>query len=349
MPTSPTYYTPSQKEFLFAIESVAAGTAGTTVIREPCNDIVTTINRTTVEHMEYTGNAAVHVGSDETQHSATIVVTVPARNTGFASFAQLAMMGNASETVSTGSPPYSHTGTPSITTNRCNTFTIWHNHGDSANVLQMTYATITDISLTIDPAGVLVAAITLTSNFPTWGARPTINTYIGSTANYPKTRTLGSQGTYNLYNSANALYSNKILGATIALSRAVEVLPNAQGLDPADIATAEIQLAVTIQAEYDGIGAATIHRDYLNYTELGTTSFKHNIVFTNADGFSTTYTFWPARWGDGFTVDFSGTIVKLSGPLNSYHDLATVNAASPKQTMLESIVVKNALSALMTS
>lgn len=347
-PTSPTYYTPSQKEFIFAIESVAAGTAGTVLIREPCIDIVTTPSRTTVEHMEYTGNAAVHVGSDETQHQAQIVITVPLRASGFAAFALLATQGNASEVVA-GAGPYTHTGKPSITTNRCNTFTIWHNHGDSANVMQMVYGTISDISIAGDPTGVMMATITLTSYFPTEVAHPSITTYVGSTANYKSTRVFGSQGTYSLYSSASTTYTNKMLGCTIDLSRTVEALPNGQGLNPADIGTAELGLQVSINAEYDGIGAATIHKDYLTYAALGDSSHKHSLSFTDADGNGFVFTFWPAKWADGFAVDYSGTIVKLSGPLNNYHDLASVNTASPKQTMLESLVVTNLLSTAMTS
>lgn len=350
-PTSPVYYTPSQTEFLFAIESVAAGTAGTVIIRESCNSIVPTPQRTTVEYLEYTGNAAVHVGSDETQHSGSIVITVPFRTSGFAAFAALAFMGNGSEVVTGSGDPYTHTGTPAITTNRCNTFTIWANLGDAAHTLRHVYGTISDISLSIDPTGILVANITVSSNFPVPVAHPAITSYVGSTATFLKTRILGSQGVYTLYSSAGSggVYANKILGATIDLSRAIEVLPNAQGLNPADIATDELMTAVSINAEYDGIGAATIHADYLNYVELGDSTHKHNIVFTDADGHSVTLTFWPAKWGDGFSVDMSSTIIKLAGPLNLYHDLASVNKSSPKQTMLESLVITNAISAAMTT
>src|SRR5206468_2760854 len=124
----------------------------------------------------------------------------------------------------------------------------WHDTGDTANVLQMTYATISDYSLTVNPAGVLMASIKLSSFFPVTVAKPTIVTYIGSTANYAKTRVLGSQGTYTLYSSAGAAYVNKILGATITFSRPVEVEPNAQGLNPADIATGALTLGVQIDA-----------------------------------------------------------------------------------------------------
>lgn len=345
-PSAPAFFTPSQVEFVFGVEDVTAGVppvggAGHAIIREPCISIVPTVSRMTYEAMEYTGNAAVHVGSDETQHGASVVVTVPFRTSGFAAYACMAICGDGAEAVS-GS--YIHTGTPSITTNRQNTFTIWYNTGDSAHTMQMVYGTITDISLSVDPTGVLMASITLQTFFPVPGAHPTIDTYIGSTATYLKTRVLGNQGTYSLKSSAGTAYVNKILGATIDLSRAFEALPNAQGLNPADIATGELVTAVSFNAEYDGIGAATIYKNYLDYVELGDSTHKHSILFTDADLNTATFTFWPAKFADGTTLDYSGTIVKIAAVLNNYHDLASVNTASPKQTMLESIAIKNGIS-----
>jgi hypothetical protein len=434
-PTSPAYYTPAQKEFIYSIETVAAGTAGTlNITREACIDIVTTIMRDTYEAHEYTGNAGgEYVGSDETQHHAEIQIQVPVRVAGFAALALGIGMGNGSEqaviasgtspvasvTVNTGGAGYTsapavsftgggggsgaaataiiaggavtgitvtnggagytsvptvvltgggfttaatatavlgaaattntHTWKTSVLTNRLNTITIWHDTGDTGNTLQMVYCTISDVALTVNPQGVLMADIKLTSFFPVPGARPTIANYIGSTANYPKTRVLGSQGTYTLYNSAGAAYANKILGATITFSRPIEVEPNAQGLNPADIATGPLTLAISIDAQYDGLGAATVYRDYLNYVELGSSTNKHSIAFTNADGNTITISFWPAKWGSGFQLQYNGVIVKLSGPLTIYNDLGTLNASAGALTAPSSISITNALSAAMTT
>lgn len=357
-PTSPTYYTPSQKEFIYAIESVAAGTAGTVLIREPCIDIVPTINRTTAEMMGYTGNAAIHIGSDETQHNATVVVTVDARADGFAGIAMLAMLGNGADTYAAG-PPKTHTKAPSITTNRCNTFTIWFNTGDSSNCLQFTYGSISDISFGVDPTGRLVATITMECFFPTKVAHPSITNYVGSTANYKITTVLGSQGTYSIRSSAGsgATYvpTANIQGATLDFSRQVEVEPNGAGLNPADIGLGELTMAVSLTAQYDGLGANTAYSDYLNYAELGDsnggadTTHMHIITFTDANSNGFKWIFYPARWGNDFALDYSGVIVKMAGSLDLYHDPASINSGTPKQTAPYSFVLTNDIASAMVS
>lgn len=347
-PTSPTAYSPESREFCFGIESVAAGTAATVITHEVAEDITIRYMRNTYQSMGFRKAAATRGKSYVTQRHVEVDIKVCYHAAGFGAFVLGCLQGNGSEGATTGTGPYIHPFTPNATGNRMNTVSLWLDWGDHAHVQKCLFGVISSWSASINPDGALEIAVTVVAKWPTFTTTVTPTNYVGSTANYPVTPVLGSQGTYTIQNGAGAAYTNNVLGCTLNFARTVAPLPNATALDPADINANEIVFTGSMDWEYDGIGANTVHADYLNYANQGASGTLHTISFTNADSYGFAIDFYYLRWTD-FTPNFSGSVVTCSATLSTEHDESQLDQATPALTAPKTIRIVNGLSAAMTT
>src|SRR5579872_4031197 len=257
-PTSPKRVLRLYRQLIYGVESVAAGTAATTFTQEPCRAVVPTVNRAAEQQMEYTGTAAALVDDLEMTHSSATVITVPARVAGYSSLATAAIIGNACDTV-TGTTPKIHTCVPPATTTACNTLTHVIDTGDRSganvaqNLLQYTFCTVASVSYAMQPNGVNIVTVNTVGNHPTIVALPTITNYVGSTANYPKTRVAGFQNTFTLIASdGSTQYTSNITSGTLTLTRAVSPEFGIFQQNAFDYVPGELMIAGSFTATYDG-------------------------------------------------------------------------------------------------
>lgn len=350
-PSSPAYHNRSEIALYWAVESATAGVAGTNIKKEFCQNIDWAPVRGIYVQTGYTGKAGSRLGHHLMQRSATVTCQIEYHAAGLGAYALGIAQGNGAEQAVIGSgDPYTHTFKRAVGTNRENSVTIWYNTGDAADTLQFLYGMLTSVAGSIDAeSGALILTLTFSAFYPATTAEPTATSYVGS-ATYPGTPVLGNQGTYTIYNGAGTpvIYANKMTGCDFTMARGVRVFPNGQGLDPGDIGTGELVFDVSrITAEYDSIGAGTIYKDMLDYKKLGDSTHKHVLSWTDADGHVLTITFWPARWNDATTIDYSNEIAVLHAVMDLNDDLASVMQSSAILTQPESVVIGNHLSTAM--
>lgn len=347
-PTAPIAYAPESREFLWGIESVAAGTPATIITHEVAEDCTIRQMRSKYQTVGFRKAAATRGKSYVTQRYVEIDMKLAYHSAGLGAFTLACLQGNTSEGAVTGTTVKTHPFTPNPVTNRMNTMTLWLDYGDHNHVQVFTFATVSGWSATINPDGALELSITFIARWPTYTSSVTATNYCGSTAGYPLTPVLGDQGTYTLYNSVGTAYINNILGCTLSLARNVKPLPNAQSADPSDINANELMFSGSIDFEYDGLAAHSIHDDYMQYANLGSAGTTHAIVFTNADGHGFELDFYYMRWEDP-TFNFAGEVITVSTPFSTEHDETVLDASSPSLTALKTVKILNALTAVMTT
>lgn len=340
-------YSPETREFAFAVETTP-GTAGTTIIHEVCEDVTIRFMRQTFRSAGFRKAAATTGKSYVTQRWVEVDVRMTYHSAGFGAFALGCMAGKGSEGAVTGITPKIHTFTTSAGNNSLTTLTTWFDLGDHNHVLQMVRGVMSSWAATINPQGALELSMTFTANWPTYTSSVTPTNYVGSTANYPITPILGSDGTYTIQSGAGTAYTNNILDVSLQLQRTVTPIPNAQSKDPASIRAGEIAFSGTIHAEYDGASANTAQDDFMQYANLGGSALLNTFALTNSDGHGFEIDAYYLRWDD-FQPDFSSQCTMFSTPFHAENDESQLDQATPAITAPKTIIIKNALTTAMTN
>lgn len=349
-PTSPPAFAPESLSLCWGVESVTAGTAATVIQHEVCRSVLIRYMPANAESSGYRNASVTRGKSYRVQQHAEIDITVDYHSAGIAAFALGAMCGNASEGAVTGTTPKTHPFTPNALSNRMNTFTLWADYGDHNHVQKMTFCTLSAWSFSSDPNTLGTVTMTFVGRYPTYSSTVTPTNFVGSTANYPITPILGSQGTYTIFNGAGspAAYTNNVLGCTLSLARTVTPLPNAAGKDPNDFNSNELVFSGSMSYEWDGFGTNTPTDDAMQYANLGTSGSPNVVSFTNADGHGFSITFYYLRWTEP-TYNFGGSVITADFAFTTEHDESQLDIASPILTAPKSISILNALATPMTT
>jgi len=251
-----------------------------------------------------------------------------------------------SEAKSGTSAPILHTGTLSASTVNIPTWTIWESRGDTSNVLQRKYATLTGLTLDSGPSGGVMCSVSYMSFGHTWVAEPTATVFVTGASSMPKkTRQHGNAAVFNIYGSGGSVYPAKILSMSINIARPASPVPNPNGTDPLDIIPGPLDVTGSITYKYNGEGASSLARDANAYNELGDSSHIHNVTWTDADTRTTKISMYPMRFDDVQTQD-GDTYVIGTANFITYPDMATAIASTPALTNIK-IEIQNEYNGVM--